>query len=193
MLLDVHQTTTRRLSAGERLFSQGQATDGIYFIESGVMRLERRTIDGRLAVVHTGRAGQFLAEASLFSDTYHCDATAVAASLVRRFPKHLVLAAFASEPERSRPFLAALARQVQALRLLLELRDVRTVRERLLLFLELNCDPQTRAFQVEGHYQDLGNVLGITREALYRALGRLEREGILLRAGRTIRLTGKPS
>ena len=40
MLLEAHRTKTRRLEAGERLFSQGQATDGIYFIDSGVVRLE---------------------------------------------------------------------------------------------------------------------------------------------------------
>jgi CRP-like cAMP-binding protein len=179
---------SRSLVAGERLFSQGQEADGIYFIEAGIVRLERRTIDGRLIVVHTGREGQFLAEASLFSDVYHCDATAAAPSAVRFHPKRLLLSLFASEPERFKPFLIALARQVQALRLLLELRNVRTVRERILLYLELNCDANSREYRVTGHLQDLASELGVTREALYRTLALLQRERVISRTGLILRL-----
>jgi CRP-like cAMP-binding protein len=187
------QARTRRLAAGERLFSQGQEATGIYFIERGVVRLERPTIDGRLAVVHTGREGQFLAEASLFSGVYHCDATAAAASVVRFHSKRAVLSLLARDSERSRLFLSALARLVQQLRLMLELRNVRKTTERVLLFLELHCDPAAREYHVERHYQDLGNILGVTREALYRALASLERDGAIVRSGSKIKLLGRPS
>src|SRR5204863_5651112 len=73
-------SAVRRLAAGETLFNQGDAAIAIFQVESGRLRLVRRTSDDHLVILYTARRGEFFAEASLFADTYHCDAAATAPS-----------------------------------------------------------------------------------------------------------------
>ena len=116
----------RELASGEELFSQGARARAIFALESGRLRLLRRTVDGHLVVLHRARAGELFAEAALFSETYHCDAVAAVASRVRSYQKSDVLAALRAHPDLCERFLGVLARQVQALRLRLELRYIRS-------------------------------------------------------------------
>ena len=70
----------RVLAPGELLFQQGDRASAIYKVESGRLRLIRRTVDDHLVILHTARRGEFFAEASLFAEVYHCDAVAAAQS-----------------------------------------------------------------------------------------------------------------
>ena len=66
----------RRLTAGQSLFYAGGKSAGFYEVVSGTVRLIRVDASGREAVLQVAGAGDSLAEASLFSPTYHCDAVA---------------------------------------------------------------------------------------------------------------------
>jgi CRP-like cAMP-binding protein len=177
----------RTVARNATLFRQGDEASAIYLVESGRLRLERRTIDGRLVVIHTARPGELFAEASLFSDVYHCDAVAAEACRVRRYPKAAVLAALRADPDAAVRFLAVVARQLQQLRQRLELRNVRSAQERLRLYLGLHADGNG-VVRLPGHLQDIAADIGLTREALYRALAALQRTGAIRRTGRRIRL-----
>src|SRR6516165_12080581 len=59
-------STIRVLASGELLFRQGDPAAAIYRVESGRLRLIRRTADDHLVILHTARRGEFFAEASLF-------------------------------------------------------------------------------------------------------------------------------
>src|SRR5271166_1813686 len=91
----------RTLADGEYLFEQGDPASAIYKIESGRLRLIRRTLDDHLVVLHTARAGELFAEAALFSEVYHCDAVAAVPSRIRAYPKAALIAALRSEPALS--------------------------------------------------------------------------------------------
>lgn len=180
---------TRTLPRDALLFRQGDPALAIFRVASGTMRLERGTADGRRVVLHTARTGEFFAEASLFAESYHCDAVAVAASRVEVLSKAAVLADLgpAGAPGG---LVEAMARGLQGARMRLELRNVRSARERVLLGLELKADA-ARVVEVEGAWQDLAAELGLTREALYRTLAALEREGLIRRApGHVVLLSG---
>jgi len=82
----------RRLKPGQTLFRAGTRSAGLYEVVSGVVRLIRVDRSGREAVLQTASAGETLAEASLFSSAYHCDAIAAAEAVVRLYPKNSVLA-----------------------------------------------------------------------------------------------------
>ena len=178
---------TRTVPRNTTLFRQGDEATAIYLVDSGRLRLERRTSDGRLVVIHTARPGEFFAEASLFSEVYHCDAVAAETCHVRRFPTAAVLSALRADPESALWFLAVVARQLQELRQRLELRNVRSAQERVQLFLTLHAD-RGGTVALPGPLQDIGADIGLTREALYRALAALERRGVIRRSGRRIRL-----
>src|SRR5215475_13005390 len=110
----------RVLASGELLFRQGDWAAAIYKVESGRLRLIRRTVDDHLVILHTARRGEFFAEASLFADAYHCDAVAAAPSSVRVYPKQGVMEAMRTDLALAEAFMARLARQLQQLRARME-------------------------------------------------------------------------
>ena len=184
-------SVVRVLEARELLFQQGDRTAAIYKVESGRLRLIRRTVDDHLVILHTARRGEFFAEASLFAEAYHCDAVAAAPSRVRVYPKTTVIAALRADPDLAEAFMARLAVQLQELRALMELRNIRSARERVLQYLRWRAIEQGRSIAVEGQLQDIAVEIGITREALYRTLAALEAEGHLSRTDAAIILLRK--
>ena len=139
-------------------------------------------------ILHTARRGEFFAEASLFAETYHCDAVAVAPSRIRVYPKAKVMEALRTDPLLATAFMARLAHQLQELRARMELRSIRSARERVLQYLRLRADLDGRSIAIEGQLQDIAAEIGITREALNRTLATLEAEGFITREGSAIAL-----
>lgn len=184
MIGDVPLSIVRHLDRGQALFRQGDATFGVFRIARGRVRLERRTFDGRLVVLHTPRAGELFAEASLFADAYHCDAVAVTEASVEVYDKAALLADL-GVAATSGGLVATMARNLQEARGRLELRNVRSARERVLLWLDLRADP-AGAIAAEGELQDIAAELGLTREAFYRTMAALERDGLIAREGARI-------
>lgn len=170
----------RELKAGEVLFRLGDKTIGLCEVMAGRVRLARFDRSGHEVVLHVAGAGETLAEASLFSPQYHCDAIASTKATVRVYPKREVLAAFERNPKAARAFSAALAHQVMDLRTRIEQRNIRSARERVRHFLTLNAKAR-RIFELRGTLKDLAAELGLTHEALYRTLAALERSGEIRR------------
>ena len=178
----------RELGAGEVLFEQGDRAAAIYKVESGRLRLVRRTVDDHLVILHTACRREFFAEASLFAATYHCDAVAAEPSRIRVYPKAKVMEALRTDPVLAPAFMARLAHQLQELRARMELRSIRSAREHVLQYLRLRADLDRRSIAIEGQLQDIAAEIGITREALYRTLAPLEAEGSIAREGSAIAL-----
>src|SRR4029077_7990089 len=181
--LDEKGLERRSLARDEVLFRQGDKVTAIYFIEMGRLRLERRTFDGRSLIVGNTPAGKFFVEAALFADSFHCDAVATEPSRVRIYPKATVLNALRTDAASAISFLAHVSHQVIELRQHIELMKVRSAKERVMLYLDLNTGPDGRTVKLRGQLQDIASELGLTREALYRTLASLERSGAIERAG----------
>jgi CRP-like cAMP-binding protein len=178
----------RRLKAGEALFRLGDKAAGFYEVVSGRVRLVRVDRVGRETVLHVAGPAETLAEASLFSGQYHCDAVANTDATVRVYPKRQVISAFEKDPKALKTFTAMLAHQVMTLRTRLQQRNIRSARERVRQFLALNIGPDGRGVELHGTLKDLAAEIGLTHEALYRALAALERAGEVKRAGNRIML-----
>lgn len=99
----------RSLAAGEKLFLRKDRPFGLYLLESGEIRLTRSDPEGREMILFRAQPGDTFAEASLFSETYHCDTAASAPSVVLLLPKAAILEVLASEPEIAQAFMATLA------------------------------------------------------------------------------------
>jgi len=178
----------RRLKPGQALFQTGGKTNGFYEVVSGTVRLLRVDPSGREAVLQVASAGDTLAEASLFSPTYHCDAVAATEAVVRLYPKPALLAALEHDPATAKAFSARLARQVMTLRTRLERRNIHSARDRVRHYLTVNAGADGRTVVLPGTLKDLAGDLGLTHEALYRTLARMAAEGEITRTDGVIRL-----
>ncbi len=178
----------RRLAAGEALFRAGSRSYGFFEVIRGTVRLVRVDRNGREAVLQTAAPGDTLAEASLFSPTYHCDAIATTDAAVRMFPKAVMLAELQRDGRLARSFAAMLARQVMTLRTRLETRNIHSVRERVRHFLAVNAGADRRTVALPGTLKALAADLGLSHEALYRTLARMQADGEITRKGPLIRI-----
>ena len=164
----------------------------MYQVVKGKVRLVRMDCAGREAVLQVAAAGDTMAEASLFSPTYHCDAIATTDSVVRLYPKAAVLAEFERNPKAAQAFTAMLARQVMNLRTRLEQRNIHSARDRVRHYLTLNAGADARTVAVPGTLKDLATELGLSHEALYRTLADMAAAGEIQRLKGKIRLAKPP-
>ena len=155
------------LASGETLFVSGQEVTSIYMVRSGRVHLQRHTTHGAQMVLQNAGPGVVIAEASAYSDRYHCDAVAPTETVVASLPKARFLTALADDPALAESWSAMLARSVQAARFRSEVRSLPKVADRLGAWLrEGNRLPE------KGRWQDVAGELSVTREALYRELSR---------------------
>lgn len=179
--------TERELKSGEALFRLDDQTVGLWEIVAGRVRLSRVDASGREIVLYVAGPGETIAEASLFSARYHCDAIANTKARVRLYPKHHVFSAFERDPKAARAFSAVLAHQVMNLRMRIEQRNIRSARERVRHFLAVNAASDGRIL-LTGTLKDAAAEIGLTHEVLYRALSALEHAGEIRRSRGTIKL-----
>lgn len=172
---------SRRVAAGACLFRQGDATIGMFRLKAGQISLVRVTPDGDNVPMHTVHAGEVFAEASLFSATYHCDALALCDCEVWMYRKADLVRQLKERPEDLWAFAAELAHRVQGLRTRLQIRQIRSARERVLNALKLKCG-ESGIWTMDVTLKHFANEIGLTHEALYRTLACLEREGSIRRS-----------
>lgn len=176
------KATDRKLKSGEALFRQGDKPMSFFEVTSGRVRLTRVDRSGREVVLYVAGANETIAEASLFSNLYHCDAIASTAAMVRVYPKAALLSAFDKDRKAAQAFTATLARQVMNLRTRIEQRSIRSARDRVRHYLGVNAGADGRSVTLSGTLKDLAAELGLTHEALYRTLAALTRSGEIKRA-----------
>lgn len=173
---------------GGIVFSQGSPAIGFYEVLSGRVRMERPTVTGKQVSLYVARAGDFLAEASLFSEAYHCEATALTQSAVRLYPKKEVLAEFDRRGDFAKAYTAMVSRSLIAVRERNERLMLHSARDRIRHFLALNAGHEDHTVVVNGPLKDLAAELGLTHEVLYRSLARMADDGEIERSDNVIQL-----
>jgi CRP-like cAMP-binding protein len=162
----------RSLAAREVLFLTGDEIGNLHIVESGEIHLVRHGVAGAALVLQRAGRNGILAEASIFSRTYHCDAVAVVPSIVRAVPVEVVRRRLIDDPALARAWTTHLAKEVQRARLRAEVLVMRTVSERLSAWLSINGGQ----LPPKGSWKALAAEIGVSPEALYREIGRRRTE-----------------
>lgn len=76
----------RPLRKDEPLFLTGHPVRFMFLVVDGQVDLVRHRQEGALVLMTRASSGQVLAEASAYSDVYHCDGTAAESSRLRAIP-----------------------------------------------------------------------------------------------------------
>ncbi len=168
--------------ARDTLFRQGAKATGLYVLLRGRVHLEQVGPNGERFVIHRVQAGTSFAEASIFSEHYHCDAVVIEAGEFIKVDKAAVLNAF-DDATFARAYGRHAARQIQAQRQLLEIVGIRSAQERVMAGLVAGL--------LDGPVTDFAALLGLSHEATYRALRALVGAGRVTNPSRGIyRLPG---
>lgn len=164
------------MQQGDVLFRQGEPTAGLFCIVAGRITLQRHNENGGILTLHHAATGGSFAEASVFSETYHCDAICTAAGIVERLDKVAVLKLMEADPDFSMSFTKHLAQQVQHYRAHIEMLSVRSAKDRIMVAVQ--------AGYFEASTMELASQINLSHEACYRALTVLCNEGRMRRTGR---------
>lgn len=159
--------TARDFAAGESLFRAGDKVVSMILLRGGRADLVRHTTHGLQLILHRAEAGQILAEASAWSEVYHCDAVASAPCEATFLPRQVFRMRLQTDPGLAERWMQNLARTVQAARVRAEIRSLPKVAERLDAWLD-----EGHMLPEKGSWQNLAAELGVSREALYRELAR---------------------
>ena len=166
------------LRKGERLFVKGQRPRYLFWVHAGQVVLERAAVNGASVVLQRTHQG-FVSEASLQSPRYHCDAMVVVDAHITRVPVPALLQALTDDPAFALRWIAMLNQEVRRLRLQCERLNLKGVQARVLHWLETEGTGGCCA--VTAGYKSLAAELGVSHEALYRALAEMVDEGLVLR------------
>ncbi len=171
----------RRLRAGEALFRAGDPALGLVTVRAGTVELRRAGADGRTALMDRVGPAEALAEASLFEARHHCDAVAATEAVVEVVSRRAFDAAARDDPDLIWRLAAHLARRLVEARARAERLALPGAAERVLSSLAARRPGADGVRALGGPWRSLAGECGLTPEATYRALARLEREGAIRR------------
>ena len=168
-----------QLRKDERLFAKGQRPRYLFWVHAGQVVLERAAVNGASVVLQRTHQG-FVSEASLQSPRYHCDALVVVDARITRVPVPALLQALTDDPAFALRWIGMLNQEVRRLRLQCERLNLKGVQARVLHWLETEGTQGCCA--VSAGYKSLAAELGVSHEALYRALADMSEAGLVTRA-----------
>ena len=180
--------STRELRRGEFLCRQGDPVQAVYVVLFGRVQLCVMTNEGKQITLYTARAGECVAEAALFAESYCSDGIAETRSCVRAFSPVCLRNILRDRPDWAAEFMKLQARRCHILRTNLELRSLRTARQRILKYVAVNAAPGTKTVTLDRSLKSLSDDLGLTPESFYRTLGLLSDQGIVRRTKTTIEI-----
>ena len=158
----------RQMQKGTLLFARGDTVDTMFFVASGRVDLTRYHTNGNSIVLQSASGPSVLAEASLYADTYHCDAYLAEQSAIQHVSKMWFTSLLSGDPQLAGLWARHLAGEVQSARHQCEILSCKTVAERLDAFLVL----EDHILPPRGRWKDIADRIGVSREALYRELAR---------------------
>lgn len=176
--------TEKRFAGGEIVFRQGSRTGGLWFVHHGRVDLQRVTDAGHPVLIHRAGPNEMFAEASLFSERYHCTAVSVGDSMVTEMNRASVLQAMQRDPAFAISMSAMLAGQVQSYRRLVEILSIRKAEDRVFEAAAQDMlGSDLKAFSAR---------IGLTHETVYRALARLTKQGRMTKSARGVYAVCQP-
>ena len=171
----IEQAKIVTLNRQQNVFIKGDTPTLLFYLVSGSVSLNRCLENGTSCTLQHIQRG-FVSEASLFALVYHCNAVAQSDCKLLAFPIAEFRLAF-DDPNFRDLWIQLLSYEIRHLRTQIERLSLKTATERILHYLES-----------EGAYDRLisnkskkewSAELGITHEALYRALSQLKKKNMI--------------
>lgn len=181
---EVSRLTSLRRSTS--IFLQDHATDSLYFIEDGLVKLTRTNNSGGRIILAILGPGHLIGDEILSdeSQTYYADAEVLTTANLVRISREALNRALASNPELASALLAYSLERRIALAQKVELLCLHDVEYRILHYLaELSGSVKPlddgEGYQLPITQLELADLIGATRETTSTTLNQLERRGLV--------------
>lgn len=184
---DVHARSQKRiLAAGERLFTRGDRSDGVYGVLKGSVRVSGISGDGQETILDFYGPGSWFGEVSTLNGLPrgHDAKAYMPTTLLHVSPdnlEHLL----ATHPAFSRALLRLEAQRLHILLAALEQYSVQSIEQRLASRLLMLAGPygvsSSQGLKIELHLpqETLAQLVGVTRQRINQILKDWHREGLI--------------
>jgi len=179
------------------IYHQGDAAEGVYLIECGVVKLTRSASNGKEIITDIRRRSWLIGTTAVVLGTnYSNTVVTLTPSSLRFIPANVFLDLLKKDGELSRQIIFLLSLDVVKERKGMEVIGCMSARERLeYLFCELMLEQEppelhrSAEFPVSLRNQELAEIIAVTPEHLCRVLKEMERSGVIRRSKGTVRVT----
>lgn len=182
----------RHLSPGEMVFAEGQACEGLYLIEAGLVKLYKVSKDGREQVLATHGPGQTLSELPMIDgERYPFSAVALVKSALLFISTEKLRILCQNEPSCTGQVLRIVAARLRTALGMIEELSFATVRARLAAYLLRTAGSRSLQNGSVVHLpanHEIAAQIGTVRELVSRHLARLQTKGIVRITGRTMQM-----
>ncbi len=178
---------TRHFNEDESVFQIGQPATHIFQVITGEVHLSRHSGAGQRVLLFRAFAGDYFAEASLNSSTYHCTAVAKTLSSIRLFNADDVRLLLQENSEFAMAWISRLSTELRRQRASVERLNLKPAADRVIHYLLTEGQPMGEV-ELTGTLSELSEILGMSRETLYRTLAQMQKSGSIERIGNKLRI-----
>jgi CRP-like cAMP-binding protein len=178
------------LKRGDRVYQEGDAPRGLYFIQKGLVGLVLLgATSGKEHLVRFFRAGQFFGHRSLFSnESYHGTTTVLEPTVLKLIPRQTILRVLEKFPFLYKEILSVVSKELRRSELqhvmILENQILPRTAQALVYLKDLHPDHKwTR--------QEISNFCASTVSTIIKALAELEEMGLIRQDGRSIEVLNR--
>lgn len=181
------QCYAHHFEKGDYLFHQSKKPEYMFFIVSGEAVLTRISSHGEPTILQRCKGG-VVSEASLLVDAYHCDAIATHNGQAITLPIKSLRDALA-DSKFSMKWVQLLSKEIMRLRTQSERLGLKDIRSKLIHLIE--TEGKQGVLILQSDFKSMASEIGVTHEALYRAIATLEKEGLLAKHPDSLELQKK--
>lgn len=183
----------KRYSDGDRLFTEGDACEGLFVVSKGTVRIFKSSPSGREQVLALEGPGSSIAELPVFDGgAYPASANAVGDTETVFISRQDFRAFCLEHPQVALKVLAVVGSRLRRLVGIVEELSFTTVRQRIIALLLRSAESEGKrsaqgiSFALKSGHQEIASEIGTVRELVSRNLARLQAEGLIQVDGRKI-------
>ena len=175
------------LKKGESLFQQDDSVVSLFYIIEGELIALRYQRDGKPAIMMRNTSGEMFAPASMNMPSYPCSAVASLSSRVLQIPVSIIQKHLESNNKFATFYIQSLADNLKKQCARSERLRLKSAKERVLHYISCESTSSTE-ITLSCPTSKWAEELGIEPESLYRTLAEMEKEGVIERDKRCIRI-----
>jgi CRP-like cAMP-binding protein len=170
----------RKFKKDDNVFHIGDKVNCLFKVITGEVHLYRHSYDGKQILLYRAYNGNFLAEASLTSNSYHCSALCVKHSTIETYNTKEVKLILGKNPKAALKWIEYLSKELRNQRASVERLCLKSPVDKLIHYLITEGAPPGEYF-ISGTLSELAEIINISRETLYRTLSLMQKQDILER------------
>lgn len=193
ILLEKSNFKIRSFQPEQMIASRNEALQHLYLLIEGSVRGEMLDYSGKVLKVEDIQAPKPIASAFLFGakNTFPVDVIANEETTIVQIPKDAIIKLFQSHQVFLKNYLDSISNRAQFLSNRIWFLSFKTIKGKLAQYI-LNLEqPNIKQIELKMTQQELSEFFGVTRPSLARALGEMEKDGIIQVQRRMVTIVNK--